>query len=129
MASFDAVNYSLRPSKTIQRQIVFDCVRSLQAGLNLERLVYVGFGSIWFTDFVMAHKLLGIDDMVSLEADDIGYRRAVFNSPFSTVRVKHGYSYDVLPNLYIDTAIQGCCSPLISGHGLPGFAIRDELAG
>ncbi len=22
-----------------------------------------------------------------------------------------------------------CCSPLISGHGLPGFAIRDELAG
>jgi predicted ATP-binding protein involved in virulence len=21
-----------------------------------------------------------------------------------------------------------CCSPLISGHGLPGFAIRDELA-
>jgi hypothetical protein len=23
----------------------------------------------------------------------------------------------------------GCCSPLTSGHGLPGFAIRDELAG
>jgi len=22
-----------------------------------------------------------------------------------------------------------CCSPLISGHGLPGFALRDELAG
>jgi hypothetical protein len=22
-----------------------------------------------------------------------------------------------------------CCSPLISGHGLPGFANRDELAG
>jgi hypothetical protein len=107
MASFDAVNYSLRPSKTIQRQIVFDSVRSLQASLDLERLVYVGFGSIWFTDFVMAHKLLGVDDMVSLEADAIGYRRAVFNAPFATVRVINGYSYDVLPSLYTDAAIKG----------------------
>jgi hypothetical protein len=106
MASFDAVNYSLRPSKSIQRQLVFSGVRLLQDGLDLERLVYIGFGSIWFTDFVMAHKLLGVDDMVSIEGDEIGYRRARYNSPFATVRVFQGKSYDVLPSLYDDAVIK-----------------------
>jgi hypothetical protein len=107
MASFDVINYGLRPSKSIQRQIVFDGIRRLQMDLNLEKLVYVGFGSIWFTDFVMAHKLLHINDMVSIEANEIGYRRAVYNSPFATVRVMNGNSYEVLPTLYSDTLIKG----------------------
>ncbi len=41
MASFDSVNYSLRPSKSIQRQLVFDGVRMLKANLDLDRLAYV----------------------------------------------------------------------------------------
>jgi len=92
MPSFDAINYSLRPSKSIQRQIVFSGVRMLQANLDLERLAYIGFGSIWFTDFVLAHKLLGIDDMWSIECHDVGYRRALFNAPYATVHVEHGYA-------------------------------------
>ena len=105
MASFDSVNYSLRPSKSIQRQLVFEGVRILQSHLDLDRLVYVGFGSIWFTDFVMAHKLLGIDDMVSIESNRIGFCRAVFNSPYATVRVREGISSNVLPTLYDDGVI------------------------
>jgi hypothetical protein len=100
MASFDAVNYSLRPSKSIQRQIVFEGVRLLQHQLDLRGLVYVGLGSIWFTDFVMAHKLLGVDDMVSIEDNEIGFSRAEFNRPFKTVIVKKGLSSAILPTLY-----------------------------
>lgn len=107
MASFDVVNYSLRPSKSVQRQIIFEGVRTLQAHLDLDRLAYVGFGSIWFTDFVMAHKLLGISDMVSIESNCIGYRRAVFNSPYATVRVRHGLASKVLPTLYEDQILSG----------------------
>jgi hypothetical protein len=102
MASFDAVNYSLRPSKSIQRQIVFDGVRLLQAKIDLGGLAYFGFGSIWFTDFVMAHKLLNVNEMVSIESNEIGYRRAKFNSPFKTVTVRKGLSSVVLPTLYVD---------------------------
>ena len=102
MASFDVVNYSLRPSKHIQRQIVFDGIRTLKSQLRLSNMVYVGFGSIWFIDFVMAHKLLDIEDMVSMESDDIGYRRAVFNKPYATVHVRHGYSSCLLAELYDD---------------------------
>lgn len=107
MASFDVVNYSLRPSKSIQRQLVFEGVQRLKSHIDLDRLVYIGFGSIWFTDFVLAHKLLAIDDMVSIESNDVGYRRAVFNSPYATVRVRHGFSSAVLPTLYADEVIRG----------------------
>ena len=102
MASFDEVNYSLRPSKSIQRQIVFDGIRTLQSRLGVARSVYIGLGSIWFTDFVMAHKLLGIDDMISMEKSKIGYSRACFNSPYATVRVRPGSSSDILPTLLDD---------------------------
>jgi len=107
MASFNAINYSLRPSKSIQRQLVFDGVRSLQHQLNLERLAYVGFGSIWFTDFVLAHKILRIDDMISIESDAIGYMRALFNVPYATVRVMHGYSAAIIPKLFHDASLAG----------------------
>lgn len=102
MPSFNAINYSLRPSKSIQRQIVFDGVRLLQDSMDLDRLAYIGFGSIWFTDFVIAHKLLRIDDMVSIESHDIGYSRAKFNAPFYTVRLEHGLSTAILPKLFDD---------------------------
>ena len=106
MPSFDLVNYSLRPSKSIQRQIVFSGVRELQSNLDLERMIYLGFGSIWFTDFLMAHRLLGVDDMVSVESNEIGYVRAVFNAPYATVRVKQGNSGVILPTLYEDEIIR-----------------------
>ena len=107
MASFNAVNFSLRPSKSIQRQLVFDGVRELQTEIGLDRMVYVGLGSIWFTDFILAHKLLGIDDMVSIEKSAVGYRRAEFNAPFATVRVMHGTSSTILPTLFDDELIRG----------------------
>ena len=105
MPSFDVVNYSLRPSKSIQRQVVFDGIKNFQTHLNLHNLVYIGFGSIWFTDFVIAHKFLGIRDMISMEADDIGYARAIFNSPYATVVVRRGTSTANLPKLFADECI------------------------
>ena len=100
MGSFDIVNYSLRPSKGIQRQIVFDGIRMLKSRLELSEMIYVGLGSIWFSDFVQAHKSLDIRRMVSIEADDTGYRRAHFNKPYATVEVRHGHSSEVLAALH-----------------------------
>ena len=100
VASFTAINYSLRPSKTIQRSLVFEGLRILQEHLNWKSARYVGFGSIWFTDFVIAHKVLGLTRMISIESNLIGYRRAMFNKPYSFVRVKRGLSYDVIPQLF-----------------------------
>ena len=105
MPSAYKVNYSLRPNKSIQRQMIFDGIRILQDCLRTKKSIYIGFGSIWFVDFVMAHKILNIDDMVSVEEDDVLYRRAVFNSPYATVDVRRGSSSEILPNLYEETKL------------------------
>ena len=128
MASFDVVNYSLRPSKNIQRQIVFDGIRTLKSRLGLSNMVYVGFGSIWFIDFVMAHKLLDIEDMISMESDEIGYRRAAFNKPYATVRVCHGHSSELLTKLYNDSNFS--VRPWVVWLDYDGYldeALRDDI--
>ncbi|ABI66454.1 conserved hypothetical protein [Maricaulis maris MCS10] len=103
MATFDTVNYSLRPNKAIQRSIVFEIVRSTVAAMEVSNPVYIGFGSVWFTDFHIAHKALEIGDLVSIEADEIGYKRAKFNKPFKCIDVRHGWSCDVIPEIGADS--------------------------
>lgn len=107
MASFDVVNYSLRPSKGIQRHLVFEAVRDVRERLAMRDLAYVGFGSVWFTDFVLAHKFLGIRDMVSMERDPIGICRARFNTPYATLRVEPTSSNEALPKLRTDAVVGG----------------------
>jgi hypothetical protein len=107
MPSFNVVNYSLRPNKSIQRRLVFEGIILLKVHLDLDRLVYIGLGSIWFADFHMAHKLLQIKDMISMEADEIGFRRAAFNQPFKTITVKNGHSFEILPMLLYDSVLSG----------------------
>jgi hypothetical protein len=105
MPSFDSVNYSLRPSKIIQRRIVFDGIKKLQDHIGLKNPLYIGLGSIWFSDFILAHKILDVNDMVSIESDDIGYSRAKFNAPYATAMVKYGMFGEVLPHLCSDKSI------------------------
>jgi hypothetical protein len=102
VSSFNIVNYSLRPSKHVQRQLVFDGLQRLSTSIPLDDRVYIGFGSIWFTDFVHAHKALGIERLVSIEHDAIGFSRASFNKPFSTVDVIKGDSSTVLKGMFAE---------------------------
>ena len=92
MYSFDNINYSLRPNKVIQRHIAFDGLEMAASVLGLRKAKYIGFGSIWFSDFILAHKRLGIDDMTSIEIDEVTYKRAKFNAPFRTIKVLHAHS-------------------------------------
>ena len=108
MSSFDFVNYSLRPSKAIQRQLVIGGVRILHHCLGIRRSTYIGLGSVWFTDFVLAHELLGVDDLISMEQNDVGFRRALFNSPYATVQVLKGSSSEILPTLLNDEDKKQC---------------------
>lgn len=99
MSSTNVVNYSLRQNKSIERSIVFDGARAIVDCLDLHDLVYVGFGSVWFSDFHLAHRNLDIQTMVSVEADAITYARAQFNRPYRTVEVVEGEAATVLPQL------------------------------
>lgn len=122
--SFNAVNYSLRPSKTIQRGLVFEGLRLIQDRLDWRKATYIGLGSIWFTDFILAHKILRLNRMVSIEANEVGYRRALFNKPYRFVQVKEGLSYDVLPELFQEPALQKYPSIVWLDYDL---ALREEM--
>lgn len=98
-SSSNVVNYSLRQNKSIERSIVFDGARLLADRLRLQDLVYVGFGSVWFSDFHQAHRQLDITTMLSIEADEVTHARAVYNAPYRTVEVVKGLSNEVLPGL------------------------------
>lgn len=108
MSSFNVVNYSVRPNKCIQRSLVFEGYRAIRDRLALDKINYVGLGSIWFSDFLMAHKMLHIDEMVSIENDKIGYLRAVFNKPFKSIRVVNEISTVALRSLCADDKFNAC---------------------
>jgi hypothetical protein len=99
VSSTNIVNFSVRQNKGIERSIVFDCLDRVIETLHLTNLVYLGMGSVWFADFMLAHRLLGIETMISVEDDEIIFKRAEFNKPFRTVEVLYGSSVDVIPPL------------------------------
>ena len=99
MSSTNYVDFSLRQNKSIERLIVFDGLRRIIDTCALEDLIYIGLGSVWFTDFILAHRNLGIETMFSIEQDDIVFKRAEFNKPYRTLEVIHGESQDVVPEL------------------------------
>jgi len=105
MSSSTAVNFGARQNKAIERAVVFDGLNAMKNRGLLVNPVYVGFGSVWFADFHLAHRMLGIDTLVSIESDDVKFSRAQFNRPFNDIEVLHGTSGDVLPQLLGDDSL------------------------
>ena len=58
MPSFDAINYATRPNKNVERKLIFSSLRELDRSFDLSNHKYIGLGSVWFVDFVLAHKSL-----------------------------------------------------------------------
>jgi hypothetical protein len=103
IGSFEKINYSLRPGKNIERKMMFDVFSRLSAFKQLDNYRYVGFGSAYFSDFVLAHKSLGIHKLISIEKDDVDVNdRILFNQPFSCVKIHFGDSKNILPKLKWD---------------------------
>ena len=102
MASPDVLNYGIRPNKAVERKLVFEVLSVLSPVFKLPGYRYIGLGAPWFVDFVMAHKVLSIGDMISIEKNEILASRADFNRPYACVKVIHGDSQSVLPTLALE---------------------------
>ena len=71
-------------------------------GFPIRDYQYTGMGSIYFVDFMLFHRLLGIKEMLSVEIDDKIEKRVDFNKPFKCVRTKIGPIGEVIPSLSRD---------------------------
>ncbi len=98
MASFESVNYTIRPNKNIERKLVFEALRVLRSSIPLNGYRYVGLGSLWFVDFILAHRYLSINNMVCIEYETEA-ERVEFNRPYDCIEVLRGNTTDVLPTI------------------------------
>lgn len=97
-ASFRRIDYSLRPAKHAERRMLCELYRRLTPFSHIENYVYVGFGSIWFSDFSLFHRSLGIKKMISIEKSTTAENRIEENKPFR-IPVIYSHSKDALPKL------------------------------
>lgn len=97
-ASFRKIDYSLRPAKHAERRMLSDVFRRLSPFGRVEDYVYVGFGSVWFSDFILFHRALGVKDMVSIEEAQAYKARIEENKPFR-IPVDYRNSKAALPSL------------------------------
>ncbi len=94
------VQYELRPHKQVERRMLIDAFHLLSdAGFPIRNYQYTGFGSWYFVDFILFHKLLGIEKMLSIEHSDRFKRRVEFNKPFENVGIHLGDASQVIPTL------------------------------
>lgn len=97
--SYEKVDYTIRPSKQVERKLFIETFNRLrQVGYQLSSYSYVGFGSVYYVDFVLFHKYLLIDRMECVEQSDIP-RRMRFNKPFKCVRLSMSAFSDIIPKL------------------------------
>lgn len=97
--SYRAINYALRPAKAIERRMLCAAFERLYPFQRIETYRYVGFGSIYFSDFQLLHRELGITNMLSIEKDVSAKACFKFNRPYKCIRLKFATSTEVLPTL------------------------------
>jgi hypothetical protein len=97
--SFERINYGLRPAKNIERKMLCEALHRLSAFGHLETYRYIGFGSTYFSDFILFHKSLGITAMVSIEHAVEHQARFESNLPYKCITLEFGESTAVLPRL------------------------------
>lgn len=98
-ASYPRVDYALRPAKNIERKMMCEAFRRLDRFSDLKHYRYVGFGSTYFSDFLLLHRALGLEHMISIEHHIEYQERFEFNRPFDCVRMEFGRCVQVLPRL------------------------------
>lgn len=86
--SFEVINYMLRPNKNVERKLILATFKKLQTSFDISNYRYVGFGSMWFSDFVLMHKTLGMNDLVTIESQKSREKRVEFNKPFACIAVR-----------------------------------------
>lgn len=102
MASFEHINYGLRANKSIERKMICEAFLKLSYISDLKNYRYIGFGSTYFTDFILFHKHLGLTNMISIESEEGKKLRMEFNKPFSCIAMKYGTASTILPNLELN---------------------------
>ena len=93
--SFEYVDYMFRPKKQIERKIIIEILQELKKEIPLSKYLYIGFGSIYYYDFILFHKMLNINKLLSID-DKSTIKRFEFNRPYDFITFKNEISTNFL---------------------------------
>ncbi len=101
--SYKKVNYLLRLRKQIERKIFIDILLKIEKFPRfytpLRNYLYFGLGSIYYADFILFHKFLGITDMLSVDYSE-EEQRFKFNKPYNFIKFERKLSTKGLEKIY-----------------------------
>ncbi len=98
--SYKKVHYELRPAKQVERRILIEAFQLLgKSSFDIQTYQYTGMGSVYFVDFILFHRFLGINDMLSVEHNPEIEKRISFNKPFDCVKICIDSIGRVIPTL------------------------------
>jgi hypothetical protein len=99
-SSWRKVPYGTRTAKHVERKMLAEAMARLDALRPLEEWRYVGLGSLWFTDFALFHRRLGLRMLHSIEDEQDDGLQARFrgNAPFAT-QMHFGQTTSELPKV------------------------------
>jgi len=101
--SYERVHYEFRPAKQVERRMLLATFQKLMGvGFPIADYQYTGLGSIYFIDFIMFHRYLGIHNLVSLEYSSDIEKRVRFNKPFKLIKISICDVIDYIPELSPD---------------------------
>ncbi len=87
--SYRLIDYRLRPAKHAERLMLCEAFRRIRFH-HLEDYQYVGLGSVFFADFRLMHRILGIKEMYSIEKQVEHEERFEWNKPYSGINLLMG---------------------------------------
>lgn len=96
--SYKSIDYRVRPAKSIERKMLADSFRRLVNFRDPADYIYIGMGSLYFSDFSLFHRSIGFKSMVSIEdcTDPTVQRRFQLNLPFGHIHLEFGRAGAVL---------------------------------
>lgn len=101
--SYEKVHYEFRPAKQVERKMLLDTfLKLMSSGFHICDYQYTGFGSVYFIDFILFHKYLGINKLVSVEYSNEIEKRVIFNKPFNCIQVAFEDIINYVPTLNQD---------------------------
>lgn len=78
------IDYTMRPAKCVERKIICELLTKFNTGSPIDSYRYIGFGSFYFTDFILFHNYLNIEKMISIE-NSTSPERYYFNKPYKCI--------------------------------------------
>lgn len=97
--SYRKINYAIRPAKNIQRKMIAEICACLRPFRRINSYRYIGFGSTFFSDFILFHRRFGFNNMISIEKEVADKDRFEFNKPLGGIRMHYGESSDIISRL------------------------------